>query len=440
MADPEIKDGIDNDALQQIIQQALGGGDQSPAVKVPYANPPLPAPDASNLPASSRMTSPSMAAPAVAPPDDDRPSLGSRIGAKPNSAQPIAPPSSASNTSQPPELKMDPSALPSGILGPDANKMPPSPPVGGNNPNLVSLLGQQAKFGTPLDRNAVDPTTGKPKYKMGIGGRLAGIAANFASGMAGKGPVSYIGPGATNHKFDIDNQTREANLANVGTQIQGQEKLDSTNTKAFEDLTKQAYEGQLGQARLETAKAAEEKAVVQQQLAAANDVKVANAAKFNEEKTNTALAKLDEQARRNDQLLALGKGNQDLKQMIADQANQLRQQKLDDDREKFNKGTDAKSLEAERKYRLAGIENDYKIHYIKNMFNNKDAEIKGVNDDINQRLAAAGVNGAPSPGGTPPPPAKGFTRIKASDGSMHDIPSARIADAKQRDPKLTVVQ
>jgi hypothetical protein len=34
----------------------------------------------------------------------------------------------------------------------------------------------------------------------------------------------------------------------------------------------------------------------------------------------------------------------------------------------------------------------------------------------------------------------GFTRIKASDGSLHDIPTDKMAAAKQRDPGLTVVQ
>jgi hypothetical protein len=43
---------------------------------------------------------------------------------------------------------------------------------------------------------------------------------------------------------------------------------------------------------------------------------------------------------------------------------------------------------------------------------------------------------APAVGGA----ATGFTRIKASDGSMHDIPSDKIAAAKKIDPNLQVVQ
>ncbi len=39
-----------------------------------------------------------------------------------------------------------------------------------------------------------------------------------------------------------------------------------------------------------------------------------------------------------------------------------------------------------------------------------------------------------------PPPAAGFTRVQASDGSMHDIPSGNIAAAKKIDPNLKVIQ
>lgn len=59
-----------------------------------------------------------------------------------------------------------------------------------------------------------------------------------------------------------------------------------------------------------------------------------------------------------------------------------------------------------------------------------------------RRAALTGGQGAPGAGtaGTPAPPAKGFTRITASDGSVHDIPSNKLDAARARDPKLVVSQ
>ncbi len=56
-------------------------------------------------------------------------------------------------------------------------------------------------------------------------------------------------------------------------------------------------------------------------------------------------------------------------------------------------------------------------------------------EDIKGRLG--GTTAAPQGGGAA---AAGFTRIKASDGSLHDIPTANLDAAKKIDPKLQVVQ
>lgn len=53
-----------------------------------------------------------------------------------------------------------------------------------------------------------------------------------------------------------------------------------------------------------------------------------------------------------------------------------------------------------------------------------------------QTLQTWGSGGSGGQGG----PTQGFTRIQASDGSMHDIPTANLDKAKQRDPNLKVVQ
>jgi hypothetical protein len=81
-----------------------------------------------------------------------------------------------------------------------------------------------------VDRNAVDPKTGKPMYKMGLGQKLLGTASNFLTGFGGgKTQPVCVGPGATNSRFDRDETTREANVARDTTALGEQDKLDTTN-------------------------------------------------------------------------------------------------------------------------------------------------------------------------------------------------------------------
>ena len=140
----------------------------------------------------------------------------------------------------------------------------PKPPVGVNNQRLMDLTAQQAQYGKPL------LTEGQPvpkQYRMGIGARILGTAGNFLSGFGGsRREPTYVGPGATNQAYARDEATREANLANVNTQIGTQEKLDTTTNKTYEDAIKQAYEGQLGEAREKLGSAAEANAATRTQL------------------------------------------------------------------------------------------------------------------------------------------------------------------------------
>lgn len=201
------------------------------------------------------------------PADDDsdmRPSIGDRMAGnvpKPAPA-PVDTPAPAM-----PQVQVDPSKLPSGIIAPPTPDQVPKPPTGSNNPNLVDLARQQAQYGKPLDPNAVDPATGKSKYKMGVGGKILGSLANFASGFGrNPGQPIYVGPGATNARYSRDEAMREGNLANVNTQIGTQEKLDTTNQKMYEDAIKQAYDTQLGGAREKLGAAAETNAATRAQL------------------------------------------------------------------------------------------------------------------------------------------------------------------------------
>ncbi|HLW52938.1 MAG TPA: hypothetical protein VKW06_08845 [Candidatus Angelobacter sp.] len=74
----------------------------------------------------------------------------------------------------------------------------------------------QAHLRERLAQN-IDPTD--RKYRMGFGGRLAGALTNFASGMAGRGPAVYIGPGATNRQFTKDTGARQRDIDRTQAQI-----------------------------------------------------------------------------------------------------------------------------------------------------------------------------------------------------------------------------
>lgn len=200
--------------------------------------------------------------------DPDRLTYGERIGgAKPYPSIPKPAAAAPADNTPPPDIKLDPSKVPSGIFSGQNTQLPPLAPVGPNNPNLVGLLRQQAEYGKPLDRSATDPNSGKPLYKMGWGQRVLGIAANFASGFGGRGPVEYVGPGATNWRYDRDEAKRQPNLANVNTQIISQEQLDTENLRLEREAQRQAYEGVTGEARKTAAEAQQSRADAYQQLA-----------------------------------------------------------------------------------------------------------------------------------------------------------------------------
>lgn len=365
MGDDQQQPQEDIDPIQQMIQQAMGSQkDQS-------------APDNYVMASAEPM---------------ERPSLGTRIGEKqtpamikPAAVQPATPASTPHWLGAPPD----------DYENQNQPKLTP-PAVGSNNPERVALLKQQGEFATPLNKN-------DPKYKMGWGQRLLGIAANFGSGLNHQGPVAYTGPGATNSRYSRDEDTRQANFAKVGTQLEGQEKQDTENLKLYDT----AANVQSNQTKNQVSQM---KADVAQQLADIKSSATDNQAKYNEERTNAALAKIEETSRRNDQMFALGKGNLDLKQQLGDVTAQFRQQKLDADREKFTSGTDQKSLEAERKQRITAIENDYKGTWGKLTHpgsllggKTKEDEIKVVNDDIDAKLQKSGIGSGqpPAAGGAP---------------------------------------
>jgi cell division septation protein DedD len=63
-----------------------------------------------------------------------------------------------------------------------------------------------------------------------------------------------------------------------------------------------------------------------------------------------------------------------------------------------------------------------------------------INQNYGSSFQPVQMQNAASAKPSAPPPAAGFTRVQASDGSMHDIPSGNIAAAKKIDPNLKVIQ
>jgi hypothetical protein len=203
---------------------------------------------------------------------DERPTFGARIAgdvpAYPK-VYPSIPKAPTDNSPAPaPPVQYDPGKVPEGIFAP---KSPPLAPVGANNPALVSLLNRQAKDSQRINPYQTDPQTGKrttlPQYRMGTGMRIVGSIANFASGFGGKGPVAYVGPGATNARYQQDEAQRQANLASDELQIKGQQGLDTENLKLEREAQRQAYEGITGEARKTAADAQQSRADAYQQLA-----------------------------------------------------------------------------------------------------------------------------------------------------------------------------
>jgi hypothetical protein len=168
--------------------------------------------------------------------EPDRLTLGARIGGA-KTPLPIPPNRPAPEDRPPapqPQMDLDPNKMPDIMKG-AMTRVPPPPPIGSANPNRTDLLRQEAEYGKPLDRTAVDPSTGKPKYRMGTGSRILAAVADFGLGFSGsKAPPIYFGPGATNRRYDVDEATRQANLGNVKTQLGEQEKLDEANRKLWE--------------------------------------------------------------------------------------------------------------------------------------------------------------------------------------------------------------
>jgi hypothetical protein len=326
-----------------------------------------------------------------------------------------------------------------------ANAVPTS------DPDVTRLTAQQQALSKkePL----YDPQTGKmlegdkpstgARIWRGVRGGLTGLAIGgipgAVVGAVDPGKITGEGYGAPNKAYQRREQTREQQLGATDTSLENARKnwkdaVDAMKTKGaiLGDVTKTGSDIVSGSSKLEL-----------------NDIKqqLANVAQTKEvDQKQLGLQKITNDLESKSRALDLKQMSLEQQKQIQDLGMQLREQKMQADRDKFAVGTDAKSLEAERKARLASIEDDWKSHpYWNKLTGNKTKEIQAVNDDINGRLRGAGINIGTTPAATPTAatpqaasPQKGFTRITASDGSIHDIPSRRLADARKRDPGLKV--
>ena len=401
-------------------------------------------------------------------------SFGQKIGAK-TAVQPEASPApTAPSISSIIPQSAPPAALTAGL----DRKPVPTAPVGSNNPNLTSALAEQQKFATPLDRGAIDPKTGKPMYKMGWGQRLLGIAANFASGMdggrvvgddgsegadrrRGGGPVVYVGPGATNRRYDIDEATRQANLEKANLNVAGQEKLDTSNLNLEKLAQRQAYESDMGASRKETAEARMATAAAQQETADTKDqlaqAKIAQGPQEPKTESEIALAKQ----------MAILKGDKQKAAVYDGALKELAKQKLAGREPKDTTAADiAKAIqvseyrgrerdkidklkEEERNKRYAEIDKDVKVKYNPQKVADAKAQAdqaletkyadkyKTVNDQADQMLgltkAGANLKSQPTtqapPKPTAPAPAGKVWVYERKTGKRGTIPAAQLDKA-----------
>lgn len=142
-------------------------------------------------------------------------------------------PNTPSRIPRPAAADAQSSSPPLNLPGAQPNPVPRTLMAGiDSQPRPVNLGTMLANQGAPqmdpriaqakeaLAKDSTITSKNDPKYRMGIGGRILGSLANFASGMAGSGrPPVYVGPGATNRAYDQAEQDRKNRMAADQAQI-----------------------------------------------------------------------------------------------------------------------------------------------------------------------------------------------------------------------------
>lgn len=316
-------------------------------------------------------------------------------------------------------------------------------------------------------------------YKMGWGQRLLGIAANFASGMAGGrlvgdndsdaadrrrggGPVVYVGPGALNRRYYNEDATRQANLEKANLNVAGQEKLDTSNLNLEKLAQRQAYEYDMGASRKETAEARMATSAAQQETADTKDqlaqAKIAQGPQEPKTESEIALAKQ----------MAVLKGDKQKAAVYDGALKELAKQKIAGREPKDTTAADiAKALqvaeyrgretdkvdktkEEERKQRYAEVDKDVTVKYNADKMAARKAQVdkdlegkyadkyKTVNDQADQmlgltkagaKLTSNNASAQTPPKPTTPAPAGKVWVYDKKSGKRGTIPAAQLDKA-----------
>jgi hypothetical protein len=265
-----------------------------------------------------------------------------------------------------------------------------------------------------------DPQKLKPKWWE----RLAGAGVGFASGWGDAARGAQLGGDVTTRRYDAAMRDYTHQTGALDKQLET-ERGGFPLAEAAAKMPQQAYENAVQRTRLGT----------EQQVAKSNIQNRLDLTDIKQQMADLANTKASDQKEmalnKLSQDLELRSKGLDLKQMSLDQqrqfnelSNQLKEQKLESDRAKFSTGTDAKSLEDERKARLTSIENDWKQHpYWNKLTGDKNKEVQAVNDDINQRLSgvrqAGGLPASAGSATTPVPQTHSWSKsawAKANPG------------------------
>lgn len=323
----------------------------------------------------------------------------------------------------PPQSSDDP-----GITGMPALPTPPDiskSPVGPANAQFQADSAKVKAFGP-----APSPQDFKPSVGRRIGGGLLGALGGGLASLAGEKPEDAVktgesqGDAFTNRKFNNATGNYQRGMAAAQKAVD----LDKEGlpfAEAAGKLPQQDFENKLG-----VSKEGREQQTANATISSKNDLsdirqQLADTAKIREsDQKEQALSKLQQDLELRSKGLDLKQMSLEQQKQFQDLSNQLKEQKQENDRQKFAVGTDAKSLEDERKARLTSIENDWKEHpYWNKLTGNKNKDIQAVNDDINQRLA--GVRSAS--GGQ-----AGQIQVTDPRGHIHTFANQQQADSFKR--------
>lgn len=351
------------------------------------------------------------------------------IAAPPVARPPVSTPAAAPSAPAPPLPAPITNGAPPAPASDDPSISPlPKPPDLSQSP-VASLLKQyndtQSKIAAvpPVDYNAKKPS---PWSRL-LGG-IVGTAAGY-----GGGPqvAQQVARGVTYRTLNQADIERQRQLDPLFQQLQT-EREGIPLAQAASQVPQQDFENNMSVAKESRERAAEKSASqyksdiadIRQQVATNNN---ANA----KSKLEELATKLQNDATFREGLLSNKSDALALRSQMADMANQLRQKQLDQEKEKYQSGNSVKALEDERKNRTTAIENEWKTSFtkIKGLFGveDKQKELKDVNDDINTRLRLIPAEGSPGVppgrpapnaglGAHPAPPPGAHSEVYAPDG------------------------